>query len=57
MEKAINIIISIVLGLISFAIIGAFCDALTNIEAVEILGGCMIALVAISKLPTPKANN
>lgn len=57
MEKAKNIVISSVLGLTTFAIVASFCDAISNVEAVGILGVSFIALVALSKLPTPKANS
>ncbi len=56
MEKAINSIIILLCGLCFFAIIGGFSDALTSKESAGIIGGCLIALAALGKLPTHKAN-
>lgn len=56
MEKAINSVIILLCGLCFLAIVGGFSDALTAKESAEIMGGCLVVLAVVSKLPTHKVN-
>lgn len=53
--KALNIIGIAIMGLMVFAVIGSFVDAITNIEAVEVLGGCLGVMAVLQKLPQPES--
>lgn len=55
MEKAKNIIATAICGLAFFAVIGAFCDALTNVEATSLLGVCIVCSAVLTKLPNNNA--
>ena len=57
MNKAINTAIILFLGLVVLAIVGGFSDALTSKESAEIMGGCLVGLAVLGKLPDYKKHN
>ena len=56
MRKAMNLAIILLLGFVVLAIVGGFSNALTSQESAEIMGGCLIGLAVLAKLPIHENN-
>ncbi len=55
--KTFEIFMAVILVVMGFAVFGAFFDAITNLEAIALMVGCVITLAAVVQLPAVKNLN